>query len=975
MYSAVYLNPEYLNYILSLIPGRISYLDLSVSSLLPGLRRVPLPLSLFAAKKHSLTMSERKPFASDPLGDGDAPHTTASGVDEKADVARHQTTMVDVSVHRLAEKRGDGADGLAPMDDIEQVMTKIEVLGVEECRQILSDMLEYHKYDYNFGDDTRTRFWNLISGPADGQTPDEWETELKTETAVCKFFSPYPEVRAITDATDDEDMPCETLRAVFLGLVWAVISQFTNSLFNSRYPQIVLSSAVAQILLYPCGMVLQYMLPDWGFTWRGSRVSLNPGPWTYKEQMLATIMINVGSTSAYCFWNIQTQTVYYHDKWLTPAYSIMLLLATQMMGLGFSGLLRRFVIYPVEAIWPSILPTLALNRALLVPEKRETIHGWSITRYKFFFIVFAGTFVYYWLPGYLFPALSTFAWMTWIAPRHFNLNIITGSMAGLGFNPIPTFDWNYMSVYSQPLVYPFFVTLQQYIGSIIGGLAIVGLYWSNVQWTAYLPINDSGIFDNLGHRYNISRVVVPGTGTLNQTAYEEYSPAFYSAGNLVVYGAFFAFYPLTFVFIFLDAWRPLWRATKSMCTSVAELTTRILSGVGKSVGALARGRVVDSGRHLLNISQTESSIYDGFDNALTDLVRKYPEVPDWWFLIIALISFIFSIIILKEWPQLDTPVWTIFFVIALNLIFLVPMSYLYAISGTTEGLNVVTELIVGYALPGHPEALMFVKAFGYNINGQADNYISDQKMGFYAKLPPRAMYRGQVLSSFVSSFVAYAVVQFADNEIPHICDPHQESNFTCANGSRVYFAASVVWGAIGPARTFSQMYPALKYCFLLGFLLAVFWWTGKRFGSNVRNAAKKALPSAIYTPINIIFFKPLALLRDIHPSLVMNGFLFWAPNNLSYFTGGLYAAAAFMYYLRRYKTAWWEKYNYLLSAAMTGAVAFCGIIIFFAVQYHPKDIDWWGVSIVANTIDGRGLDGEQSSLLKPNGTFGPAKWN
>lgn len=46
------------------------------------------------------------------------------------------------------------------------------------------------------------------------------------------------------------------------------------------------------------------------------------------------------------------------------------------------------------------------------------------------------------------------------------------------------------------------------------------------------------------------------------------------------------------------------------------------------------------------------------------------------------------------------------------MVFLIPMSYLYAISGNTEGLNVLTELIIGYALPGHPNAMMFVKAFG-----------------------------------------------------------------------------------------------------------------------------------------------------------------------------------------------------------------------------------------------------------------------
>lgn len=41
-------------------------------------------------------------------------------------------------------------------------------------------------------------------------------------------------------------------------------------------------------------------------------------------------------------------------------------------------------------------------------------------------------FLYYWLPGYLFTALSTFNWMTWIAPNNLTLVILTGSSLGLG---------------------------------------------------------------------------------------------------------------------------------------------------------------------------------------------------------------------------------------------------------------------------------------------------------------------------------------------------------------------------------------------------------------------------------------------------------------------------------------------------------------------------------------------------------------
>lgn len=73
-------------------------------------------------------------------------------------------------------------------------------------------------------------------------------------------------------------------------------------------------------------------------------------------------------------------------------------------------------------------------------------------------------------------------------------------------------------------------------------------------------------------------------------------------------------------------------------------------------------------------------------------------------------------------------------------------------------------------------------------------------MGFYAKVPPRAMYRGQMLSAIITALVAYAVVQFADTQIPGICTPDQESSFTCADGSQVYFSSSVLWVSNPPGR-------------------------------------------------------------------------------------------------------------------------------------------------------------------------------
>lgn len=96
---------------------------------------------------------------------------------------------------------------------------------------------------------------------------------------------------------------------------------------------------------------------------------------------------------------------------------------------------------------------------------------------------------------------------------------------------------------------------------------------------------------------------------------------------------------------------------------------------------------------------------------------------------------------------------------------------------------------------------------------------------------------------------------------------------------------------------------------------------------------------------------------------------------MTYFTGGLYMSFVFMYYLRRYKTGWWEKYNYVLAAALNGAVAFSGIIIFFAVQYHPKIVDWWGVNVLSSTLDGGAGQVALIQDLPSKGYFGPDTWS
>ena len=53
----------------------------------------------------------------------------------------------------------------------------------------------------------------------------------------------------------------------------------------------------------------------------------------------------------------------------------------------------------------------------------------------------------------------------------------------------------------------------------------------------------------------------------------------------------------------------------------------------------------------------------------------------------------------------------------------------------TSSRSVFTELIIGYALPGHPIAMMIFKTYGYITMYQALQFTSDFKLGHYMKIP------------------------------------------------------------------------------------------------------------------------------------------------------------------------------------------------------------------------------------------------
>ncbi len=100
---------------------------------------------------------------------------------------------------------------------------------------------------------------------------------------------------------------------------------------------------------------------------------------------------------------------------------------------------------------------------------------------------------------------------------------------------------------------------------------------------------------------------------------------------------------------------------------------------------------------------------------------------------------------------------------------------------------------------------MFVKAFGYNIDGQAQNYVLDQKMGHYQNTPPQSTFRGQILSVFIGTFISPAITnwQITGGEIKDICR-RQQNGVHLPPQLDLLFSACL-WGTIGPKRVFGGL--------------------------------------------------------------------------------------------------------------------------------------------------------------------------
>ncbi|KKK24648.1 oligopeptide transporter [Aspergillus rambellii] len=688
-----------------------------------------------------------------------------------------------------------------------------------------------------------------------------------------------------------EDGPTQsalTLRMWVLGISFCVVASGLNTLYTLRNPSITVSTSVILLLAYPPGKLWEMFVPAWQVSLGWWSFNLNPGPFNQKEHILIYIMSNLSIYVRLTADVLTEQQMFfeYNAGW---GFQILITLATFLVGFCLAGLFRSIVVTPRELVWPGVLSTTALTATLHRAgetgfQTNEYSHlTWKISRYAFFALAFCISFCWYWLPDFVFPALSYFTFPCWINPKSPVVNQLFGMKTGMGLLPL-TFDWSQIAYVGSPLLIPSWAILNVF-GSLVFWVWIVAVacYYTNVWYSGHLPFQSSSVFDNTGAVYKAVKIVNKKSRyVLDPKKYEAYSPVFL---------------PITYAMNMFGL---------SFATLSALLVWIVLEKGSVMVAAARRVQ------QRLWFSRSK-------DPAPAECLS---DVPSWWYLVATAVALFLCIFSVEYW-HVELRWYGVLLAWAVALVFFSPLALVYATSNLKIKIDVFCRIIAGLVFKGRVLANIWFFDLGYITTIKGLYFCQDMKLGIYLGIPARQVFLVQCVGMVAGTLSSVGVLNWALNHIEGVCTQKAVNGFSCPY-SRIHFNTSLIWGAIGPRRFFNNDigYSALLYFFIIGPVLVIAVYLLRRRYPN-------------------------SLWEKVHVPLFLGGLNYLPPATGTNYSSWAITGLIFGYLIRKRLYAWWYKYNFVLSAALDSSVSIAGVVIFFTIFFTgaSSHFSWWGTKV------------------------------
>ncbi|SGY39352.1 BQ5605_C003g02205 [Microbotryum silenes-dioicae] len=674
---------------------------------------------------------------------------------------------------------------------------------------------------------------------------------------------------------DDPTMLVMTLRMWVIGLGLTCFAATLAQIFYFRPQTVYVSQLFVQIISYLLGKLWYRVLPKadksrfWAF--------VNPCDFNIKEHVAigtsnSTSLHSAGSVGVFAV------EVLYYGLNLNNGIAIFSLIASQCFGYSLAGLSRSLCVYPCYALYPTILPAVSLYDAL----GRDPDSAVAKKRWRFFWCIAIGIFIWEWIPEYVAPSLigiSVF-WCApcrmapWHVPRaplstdlfllfayhslaHQHSPWVTRIFGGASPNEgmgmfSVSLDWNFVGSGGGSLgalFSPLSTLVSLYIGFLTCIVVSLACYAKNVWHAQNFPFLAQDLFYLNGTQYDQS-LILDDKFQLNKTALAIQGLPWYSTTTAIYYlGCNLAIgCSITHIVLWF---RPQIRKAWAQCEYMSEALV-------------------------------------------------YPEVPLSWYL--AIMAGSLSMALATTYSAHSQLPWWALLVTLLTAMIMYPIKALmYGIVGFKIDTAQLSQMLGAALVPGNSRANLYFTLYGDNTTSQAIGLSQDLKMGQYTKIPPRhtliCQLAGTILGGILQIVVMSTIVS------------NQRDILLSVQGTSAW-SGQQVQGVNSAAVTCKQMYSSDRPYFLIPMSIII----------------------GLFVPI------PFYFLHKFFPRLHFDKFVTpvwaWCIGNLSVginssiFTTFSLAMLS-QYYLRRYKPTWFRKYNYLLSAALDELMVF---VATFAVQ-------------------------------------------
>ncbi|KAL7410271.1 OPT oligopeptide transporter protein-domain-containing protein [Mrakia frigida] len=308
---------------------------------------------------------------------------------------------------------------------------------------------------------------------------------------------------------------------------------------------------------------------------------------------------------------------------------------------------------------------------------------------------------------------------------------------------------------------------------------------------------------------------------------------------------------------------------------------------------------------------------------LNVIMDAYPTVPWTWNVVLFIVP-VGVLTGLTVGGTLCMPVYALYIGPAFGAAIVLPMGYIYSVSGYSVSVGYFNEIVYGYIInlggSRHPVGSLSYRVISGQAWYEAQSMLSDMKaspdqarfsfrpLGHYFHIPPRAVLWAQVWGILIGVPINYATIMWictskADFLTGKTSDPNKQwtgQTVISLNNQGIQFAL------VGPKRLFADpAYQPMLYGFVVG-AVAPFLLYGLH----------RTFPRAKFNLFSLAIFG--SAMESFHGNISTGFFTKYILGSVNYL------------YLRRHKYEFWKTYAYIFGAAADTGLNLNMLIIFLA---------------------------------------------